>query len=416
LYTFIHDDSLTGEGELQDRYFPHLHEFLANRDFQVLVCPALYGFGLRYASIYARMRQSTANFIIAEDYLKLNDYLFVLLFPLRKLVQKIATPSFRGFDMDELVIEEQQRNLADHSAMSACLIYRLFKRLGTVGEIDPHHIIVWYENQVTDKALIAAVREVFPTVCVAGVQLFTHTSNYLNLFPSQSEVEAGLTPHLLLEMSELQCQVAQAFTKDIPCLPAAALRYDHLFREPQDNGGPLPKTRTVLVLLPFDLAESVEILEILKAGIDDLDPEVTIWIKCHPDFKPQELSAAFGNHNWPDKFQIFDGSLTAGLSQAAVVVSANSSAIIDAAVSGTPVLLVCRQTALNQRIAFSRQVELIKECYSTDELIAGINRYIVPSDKDLELYKKVGREIRELYFWPVTPLTLQPFLGRQGEW
>jgi hypothetical protein len=415
VHTFIHDDSLTGQGDFQDRYLPHLHEFLADHGFLVLVSPMLYGFGLKYASIYARMRQSSTNFIIAEDYLKLADYLFVLFYPLRKLAQHIETPTFRGFDLDDLVMEEQQRNLADNAAMSACLMYRLFKRLRGVGRINLQMVIAWYENQVTDKALIAAVREAFAPARVIGVQLFTHVSNYLNLYPSQSEVEARLTPHLLLQMSELQCRVAQAFTKDIPCRPAAALRYDHLFHASEGDAGPAPASRTVLVLLPFDLAESVEMLEIFKAGLEALDPEVTILVKCHPDFTPGDLLQAFGKDNWPDRFRIFAGSLAAGLSQAAVVVSANSSAIIDAAVSGKPVLLVCRQTALNQRIAFSRQVELIKECYSTDELINAIKNYIVHTDKDLELYKKLGRETRELYFWPTTPLTMQPFLGRKCE-
>ena len=208
--------------------------------------------------------------------------------------------------------------------MSACLLYRLFRRLGTVAEINPRQIIAWYENQVTDKAMIAAAREVFPTVRIVGVQLFTHVSNYLNLFPSQSEAEAGLTPHLLLEMSELQCQVARAFSQDLPCRPAAALRYDYLFRTSAGDQDLMPKAATVLVLLPFDLAESVEMLETLKAGLEALDPEVAILVKCHPDFTLKELLAVFGKQNWPVRFRIFEGSLAAGLCAASVVVSANS--------------------------------------------------------------------------------------------
>ena len=410
VHTFVHDDSLTSEGGFQDRYLPHLHEFLTANGFLVLVSPVLYGFGLKYDSIYARLRQSSTNFIIAEDYLKVGDYLFALIYPLRKLVQKIETPPFRGFDLDDLVSEEQQRNLADHSAMSACLMYRLCKRLGQTRQINPQLIIAWYENLVIDKAVIAGGREAFPEAQVIGVQLFQQLSNYLNVFPCQSEVEAGLVPHLLLEMSERQCQIVQAFTKDIPCRPAAALRYDHLFQEPDGVGDLLTHSRTVLVLLPFDLAESVEMLETLKQALEEIGEEVELSVKCHPDYEAEALLAAFGKHNWPSRFSIYQGSLLAGLQEAAVVISSNSSAIVDAVVLGKPVLFLCRQTAVNQRVFADLDIPLITECFGARELSQAVNQNLALSDAEIWSNQQTGKQLRDSLFTAVNAETMRPFL------
>jgi hypothetical protein len=161
-----------------------LHEFLAARGFSVLVHPVLYGFGLHFFSVYRRLRRSETRFIIAEDFLRARDYLSILTFPLRAGRQKIKAPRFRGFDLSDLITEEQKQRV-DLLSLSACLIYRLFLRLGESG-LEPKLVIDWYENQVIDKAVVAGARQAFPRARIIGVQLFLHLSNMLHLFPSSS--------------------------------------------------------------------------------------------------------------------------------------------------------------------------------------------------------------------------------------
>jgi hypothetical protein len=156
------------------------------------------------------------------------------------------------------------------------------------------------------------------------------------------------------------------FCPHLPCAPAAALKQTHVFEEstPLENQG-APKA--IVVLLPFDLAESMEMLDTLNKGMDRLNEPVPVLIKCHPDFQPEQLRQAVGYGNWPSRFEIFPGSLPQALARAAMVVSANSSSMLEAVVKGIPAIFLGRQTVLNQRISISVPVDHIVECFTTDE-------------------------------------------------
>jgi hypothetical protein len=169
-----------------------------------------------------------------------------------------------------------------------------------------------------------------------------------------------------------------------------------------------------VVLLPFDLAESMEMLDSLAQGMDRLDEPIPVLVKCHPDFQPEELRQAVGYRNWPSGFEIFEGSLPQALACAAMVVSANSSSMLEAVVRGIPAIFLGRQTVLNQRISISVPVDHIVECFTTDELIAAIQRYLSLTPEDIVRNREVGKKVRDQLFLPVTPETMLPFLGMVG--
>jgi hypothetical protein len=405
---FLRDVSLNEQGGFNDNYFPHLYEYLEKNGFQILVHPVLYGFSFNYFSIYRRMRKSDTHFIIPEDYLKLSDYIHVLMYPLRAYRLKITADPFRNLDLYDIINEDYLRGLTDNLSLLAGLIQRVMVRLGQSG-LAPRLIISWYENQVIDKALVAAARQAFPQAIIIGAQIFIFSSNLLYLFPIQSEVEAGIVPHRLLEMSEHLCNFAQTFTKDIPCYPAASLRYAHIFQA-QQEASPAKTGSTVLVLLPYALAEAAEILEILIMALDHIPKAVRLWIKCHPAYSARELQRVFGGKNWPERFEFWQGTLAEALKEATVVISSNSSAMAEAAAMAIPVIFLGRQTALNQNVLEDVKSELIMECFTADELVAAVNQALSITSHD-KRYKALGEEILNMFFSPVTPETMQPFLG-----
>jgi hypothetical protein len=407
--TFLHDSSLDERGAFHDVYFPYLYEYLEENGFQLLVHPVLYGFSFRYFSIFQRLRRSNRHFIIPEDYLKLSDYLQVMTYPLRAWRRTIAAAPFRSFDLGDIIREEQERGLADNASLLAVLTHRLFVRLGRSG-LRPRLIINWYENQLKDKAMVMAARQVFPQARILGAQNFIYSYNLLYLFPIQSEVEAGVVPDVLLEMTEPLCTFARTFTQDIPCRPAASLRYAYIFQERQEVMA-AKKGSGVLVLLPHAMAESAEILEILNQGLDRMPKGARWLIKCHPDYSPSELKQVVGEGNWPERFEIYQGTLADACKGAAVVISANSSAIVEAAAMGIPVIFLGRQTALNQNVLEDVKSELIMECFTAEELAAAVNKSLANSPEDGKHFKALGEEILTRFFSPVTPETMTPFLG-----
>ena len=412
--TFLHDYCLSDNGDFKDRYFPHLHEYLFNKGYQVLVHPVVVGFKYNYFSIYKKMRKSNTHFILREDFLYFSDYVSAIKFPLKVLRQKVEASTFRDFELQD-ILDEEKWTQSITSGMDAVLTYRLFLRLGQ-SELQPEQIINWYENQVIDKALIAGARKAFPQTKIIGAQMFIHSPNFISLFPSQSEVDAKIVPDILLETSQHQCEVVQSFTKDIPCYPAGALRYSHIFND-QNKKIQISdeKTMSILVLLPFNLNEAVELLETLKEGIQQIRNDIRIFVKGHPDYDSKELIYTFGEHNWPNRFEIFHGNLSEALEMASMVVSSNSSSMVEAAAKGIPVIFLGRETALNFNILSNLNLEIVTECYSTSELITAIEKYINILQFDNIKYKRIGIKVRDMYFEPVNEDTLLPFIGRRGK-
>ncbi|MFA4955752.1 MAG: hypothetical protein WC556_02110 [Candidatus Methanoperedens sp.] len=407
LDTFVHDYSLNEDGTFKDRYFPYLHEYLSKKGKTVVVHPVLVGFNYNYFSIYKKMRKSKTNFIMKEDFLHFSDYLSAFIYPLKVLWQKIKAPLFQGFDISDILKEERIENPVT-PALEAILIYRLFLRLGTSG-LRPELIIDWYENQVIDKALIAGVRKAFPTVKIIGVQMFIHSFNLISQFPSQSEAEANIIPHLLLETSRYQCQRVKSFTEAISCSSAAALRYSHIFDEPEKNQA--QEAKSILALLPFTIDESVEILETLKEILEVIRDDIRILIKGHPDYTSEELINSFGEKIWPDRFEIYRGTLSEVLNHALLVISSNSSSMVEAATKGIPVIFLGRQTAINYNMLQDSKIDIVTECFSTSELVIAIEKYLNLTPTEKTKYKEMGKKLRDLFFTPVNEETLLPFLG-----
>ena len=152
-------------------------------------------------------------------------------------------------------------------------------------------------------------------------------------------------------------------------------------------------------------------LEIIKAGLPRMPREARWLIKCHPDYSPKELKRGLGKGNWPERFDIYQGILSEAFKGAGVVISSNSSAMVEAAAMGIPVIFLGRQTALNQNVLEDVKSELIRECFSADELAVAVNQALAITPEDDQRYKALGEEILRRFFSPVTPETMQPFLG-----
>lgn len=410
LDTFVHESCWSPAGTYQERYFPGLLEFLRTQGFRVLIHPVLHGFRIaNYFPFYRRMRQGKENFIILEDFLTLSDYLVALTFPWRTCRRKITAAPFRGFDLQDILWEEKIA-MGNTSSLMAVLIYRLFLRLGATAW-RPRIIINWYENQVIDRALIAGARRAFPDAIIIGAQIFVRLGHLIHLSPSPAEAEAGLAPHLFLTTSAPQCRAMQAFTQEIPCLPAAALRYAHIFQDysPKDDKG--PDRPTILVLLPFFLEDAVELLSIVKSALEHFPGEVPIWIKCHPDYGPAELIRLVGPKRWPERFMIFQGAMPEALGRASIVISSASGTAVEALARGLPVLLVSKQTALTPKLTGAEGISILKECFSATELATALQQVFHQQEAKITRDGEEGQKIRELFFTPVTPQTLMPYLG-----
>lgn len=409
---YIFEYSFGKDGSFKDRYFPYLYDYLSGRKKNIWVYSLFFGFFLNYFSIYRRIKKSQLHFILDEDYLHFGDYCYALGYPFRALGNRLQETRFRIFDVSDIIKEEHFRSLSDGIAPS--LIYRLFIRLGKSG-INPSHIIRWYENQVVDKAVVMGARKGLPNAVIVGSQMFIHAPNHLNLFPSQSEAKSGILPDVLLETSKYQCRTAQRFTKEFLCKDAAALRYVHLFDDSFRREFPGKNKKNILVLLPFVITEAVELLEMVKEVVNKTGGRADILIKLHPNYNLNQLVAAFGKTCWPAEFNVFEGNLSDALKQASAVISSNSSSSVEAAARGVPVILIGRQTTLNQNSLSGFKSEMITECFSVSECFAAVNKYLDMDTTKMQQFEISAKEIRDTFFTSVNEETMSSFLFKKQQ-
>lgn len=408
--TTVHDRSLLSSGEFSDRYFSILHSYLEQQGAKVLVCPFFYGFGYNYSSIYQRSRKSKTRFVLPEDLLSFWDYWDILKYPLCVLRRSTKAGSFQGFDLDPIIREEmcEQDTVL---GLEPFLIYKAYLRMARRFP-SLKKAIVWYENRVIDRAVVMGLRHAFPLMKVIGVQMYLHPRYFMSLSPSASEFEAGVTPHLILTTSEHENQMAQAFTADVKCQPAAALRYQHLFKEEGEIATKhvRDELKRVLVLLPYDIGEAVEILGIIADTLPGLDKDLRFLIKAHPDYSIEQIKESL-RPPWPACFDDFEGNLAQGVAQSDMVISGMSSAMVEAAVKGSPVIFVGGQTSLEENIMADLDLEITVNCFTAEELTQAIKRYSSLTAKQRETFRRTGRELRDIYFLPVNENTLIPYAG-----
>ncbi len=135
-------------------------------------------------------------------------------------------------------------------------------------------------------------------------------------------------------------------------------------------------------------------------------------VKVHPDCSLERIKNEFGKLVWSKDFQAVTGSLADNLKRAWIVISANSSSMVEAVSYGLPVIYAGSRITINQNILKDLDSEITRECYTLLELADAINNYIQRYPLKIAEYKEIGNKIKNLYFTPVSDKTLAPFFER----
>ena len=408
--TFVYDSSISNEGTFKDRYFPYLYKYLERNNKVVLIHPVFYGFRYNFFIIFKKILRSSDDFIIQEKYLKMKDYVHAWLYPIVLLKQKITVSDFHKFDLTDIIHEDQMK-VDIQNFLQAILTFRLMQRLRT-NNLRLHSVIDWYENQGLDKAMIAGVRDAFPGIKIIGAQSFLRSPNLLSFSPTLSEVKAGIVPDILLTTSCYQCGFARAYAPDLQCIPAAALRYAHVFDEEKHSDGVIvTQKKVVLVLTPYNQDEAIELLLMIQDIMKGLGKDVNVHVQFHPTIYIDEIMKRLPEIQVDNRFKIVQGSLSNEILEASVVVSKGSGSIVEAIAKGTPAIFVGNQNKLNVNPLAGISTPIFTECYSNDEVLDALLKYFNLSDNDRKEYRKLGKSIRDLFFLPVNEDTLSPFLA-----
>ena len=397
------------KGIYLDRYYPKLLEYIdSNEKEYMYYVPTFYGIK-RYKEIFIEMRKSRQNFLLKEDYLKFKDYLFALLYPLRINKLKIKYRDFSGLDIYPLIREEMGYDRVSHSSVYSLLNYRFPARLKEYG-IKLNVIIDWFENQVIDHGFNSGFRKYYPESKLIGYLGAPLMDNYLSLYPTKQERICEVIPEEIDVIGNGYVSMVKEFCPDLHVKVAPALRYSEVWNG--RNYFPDKQKYSILVALPILMDVSDEILDIVLEAACSINIKNCIFnIKPHPACDIKKLSNKW-NNKLPEMFKFVDGDFNAYIDKSDVLISSASTACLETLAKGIPVIVIGNSLGLTQ-LSIPRSVDknIWKLCYSVNNVVEAIKLYSKKDNRIVNMYKIIGKEIRDNFFEPVTELGIRKFLS-----
>jgi len=408
LDVFVFQNSFN-EGNFLDRYYPKLLGSIdSNEKEYTYYVPTFYGVR-KYKRIFTEMRKSKQNFLVKEDYLKLKDYLFALLYPLRLNKIKIKYRDFLGLDIYPLIREEITNDRVSHSSIYSLLNYRFSKRLKENG-VKLRIIINWFENQIIDHGFNSGFRKYYPESKLIGYLGTPLLYNYLSLFPTEQERICAVIPKEINVIGNGYIDMVKEFCPDLQVKVAPAFRYSEVWNK--RNYSPDKYKCSILIALPILTDESDEIIDIVLEAACSVNIKSCIFkIKPHPACDIKKIS-----NKWikklPEMFEFIDGDFNSCVEKSDILISSASTVCMETLVKGTPVIVIGNRLGLTQLpIPSNISEDIWKLCYSVNDVVGAIKLYSKKDSKMVNMYREIGCEIRDNFFEPVTELGVKKFLS-----
>jgi hypothetical protein len=402
--TFLHDNQLKGDGKFVDRYLPHLAQWLQEKGAQVAYLPVIAEPNSPARSKVAWMRSSKSKFLVAEDWLKLVDYIAAQRAALAGWRLLCApSPLFLGLELGPLLDEERWRHLSSQRTRDAFLAGRLPRRLVEAG-VRVDHMIAWSENQVNDKALVHGLRLAFPRASTTWVQNTPLFPNLLNLFPTRLECDSGVVADRVVASGELPARILREKSSD--CLVTASgagLRYDYLHQELPARG--LESEFAVLVALPSTDDLASHLLDMALSARRELSG-ITWLFKPHPDREPSRLRERLASY--PGAGTLVEESMSSIANRIDAVVTTGSGTALEASALGLPVAIVGSAHKLTYDPLCWFPDEEHGPYYSVEQLRSALSR-MQASRADRDARRARRERVLRAWFAPVTPQNLSRF-------
>jgi len=406
--TFILKNSFNN-GSYTDRYYSSLMEYLyPDERKNIYFVPTYYGIR-NYNRLFLNMRKSKQNFFLKEDYLKIRDYIFAVLYPFRANKIRVEKKKFMGFDIYPLILEEIADDSISNSSVQGLLNYRFAERLKSK-RFKIKTVINFFENQSIDHGFNSGFRKYFPESLLIGYQGFPLADNYLSLYVTDQEKACKVVPDEIRVIGRGYIKSAKRYCSKLVVKTAPAFRYAGLW-DKQDHYSQGDKFN-ILITLPILMSESDDIIDIvLKAagliGISDY----SIQIKPHPAQNVKKLKIKWQN-KLPRQFSFINGDFDSCIREADVLISTSSTTCLETIARGIPVIVIGNNFGLTKLyIPPDIKQDIWKLCYGVEEVAKAIKFYMGIDKKRASQYRKTGRKIRREYFEPVTRSSTLEFLN-----
>jgi len=382
------------DGVYKDRYYPGLLNSLSqNEKKNVFYVPVTIGFK-NYFSAFKKIRSSTTQFLVRDDYLEPSDYFFALLLPFRLLKKKQNKVYWRGTDILPLIKSEIWQTCVNFNSMEGLLNYRYAYRIAKE-KINIRLYIEWYENQPMDKGAIAGFHQFLPTTKVVGYQGYI-ISKLLHhyIYPTAFEMRHKLVPDEVAVIGKGLMSDIKEFCSDVNVITAPAFRNQNVWHSIEcDNSNEF----YLLIALPMDKREVWNILSMVEKAVNEICKEINIIIKPHPSYGPDKLTS----HKYiaEKKIKIVTGNFESVVKKNMLVMTNASITAVEAVALGVPSIIIGDLSGILQNPIPEDVPEILSRvCYTPDDILQAVNHYRDLYRQNTVNFFELGNDVRKNYF------------------
>lgn len=407
--TYLYRESLGPKGEFSDRHFPGLLEWCLKRGIPAAVYPFPYVPIWYLPKLYRRMRTSTVPIFSFDLLTRPADIIVAALACVRHAFRRVECSRYGEIDVSELVRYEKFK-----SAMTGVLPMLLLaapRRLAASG-IRPRWLYDWYENQPIDRANTIGFDAI--GCKTVALRLYGMPSMFANMYTSERQAEARACPQEAWVSGAAMERMLSKYDLRTRYRRVPALRYGQLYKPAlrQTEGSGL------LLLLTHSREESLAILGSVLPTLT-VAPLVfqKIVIKPHIDYCGRKLHAEV-MERWPwlrgvSWLEWESRPVADLLPEARIVVSAGSSAALEAVCCGIPVILIGRSAGLDMNPLAEVDSRLWTVAYDPDSFARALKEWSPAHPIDFKDRIAIGESIRADYFEPVSEDGLAVFDPRE---
>lgn len=361
----------TGNDIIERHFFPGLYSYLKEQGYVPVFLPIIVK-PTNYIKLFKKVLSGRRNIIFAEEFLKLRDYIFAFLVPVRALRVAINPPLYGRYNISILLKDDYHFNLTSAEYLYATLLSCLGKRLKEV-HWNPKWIINWTENQAFEKGILIGLKEHFPKMKIVGGQPFIMPPNYLSPVFSKQEKLYGLLPDRVLTLGPLWKNAVSEFVEDLEIDYSPAFRYASTnSEEPISMEG-----NDLFVLLGIDLENTLHIMRILLKAKEYLKSFENVLIKMHPasNFDENTLSDILGQR-FPESFKFVGGKLGDYFDTVSVGLCGGSGTAVELVMKGIPVVVIGETHTLTMNyLDYKEDRDIWQICFSVNQVIEALERF-----------------------------------------
>jgi len=227
--------------------------------------------------------------------------------------------------------------------------------------------------------------------------------------PTKYETENGIIPDAIAVVGNGLKKQIKKFDSKLNVITAPAFRFKDIWESKRIERNNI--NNIILVALPMSLKESIEIIQLILDTIKLINLDnMKLQIKPHPFLKIGKLRGFF-NSSELNNFKFIEGNFKDCVANAKIMIGNASSTCLETLAIGIPVIIIGSQSGLTQNpIPENVNKDIWRICYTPEELTDAINHFLNISDKERDNLKKIGEEIRAMYFEPVTRESVRKFL------